>query len=45
MYIYIYIYTYIYVCVCVYNGIVFSHKKMKNVNCSNMDGHRDYYTK
>ena len=29
-----------------YNGILFCHKKEgNNVICSNMDGHRNYYTK
>ena len=29
----------------VYNGILLSYKKWNNAICSNMDGHRYYYTK
>ena len=28
----------------IYNGILLSHKKMKQYNCSNMDGPRECHT-
>ena len=33
------------VCVCVYWNSTQTQKRMKNAICSNMDGHREYYTK